>query len=147
MSERAFSCGLYLPGHDVHWIQVKVSLKLDAIRPEPGRLLDVEEDGLVVVEVQGVLHQLWNHDIARLERLVKVNRGRISYQPGFGLLRTSSGERGDYCFCVTEVEDPARRSCPVGPPTGSLSELLTTAGGFSVSGPEALRMLDEEESG
>ena len=135
MSGDAFHCGLYLPGHDPHWIQAKLAHKPEAIPPESGHLLEVREDGLVVVQVQGVVHQLWNHDPARLERLAKVNRGRITYQPGFGLLTTRSGPSSRFLFCVAKVEDPDRRPCPKSPPTGSLPEVLTEAGGFSIPGP------------
>lgn len=146
MSVRATHCGLYLPGHDVHWIQAKVSLKGDAIPPEPGHVLQVRSDGLLIVEVQGSVHRLWNHDPDRLELLVSANGGRVTYQPGFSLLRTASEEGGRYLFCVAAADAPDRRPCPEGPPTGSLTERLRAAGGFSVSGPDALRMLDEEES-
>jgi hypothetical protein len=145
MSERAFPCGLYLPGHDVHWIQAKVSAKPDAIPPAPGHLLEVKPDGLLIVESYGRLHRLWNHDPDRLERLVNANDGVVSYQPGFSLLRTSS-ESGNFLFCVGDAEHPAKRPCPTEPPTGSLTELLEEAGGFSLPGNEVLRRLREEAS-
>jgi len=138
MSERVHTCGLYLPGHDVHWIQARLSAEERSKRPPaPGRLIEVQPDGLVVIEAQGVVRQLWNHDTDRMKRLVTRNRGEISYQPGFGLLRTPSAE-GSYLFCVSDADSPELRPCPTSPPTGTLEELLREAGGFSIPGREAL---------
>ena len=48
----AYRCGLYLRGHDVHWIQAKLSVEQQSERPSrPGHLLDLQSDGLVVIEV------------------------------------------------------------------------------------------------
>ena len=143
MTARAYRCGLYLPGHDVHWIQAKLSVKRDAPLPEAGHLLEVRTDGVLFVEMQGAVYRLWHHDPARLELRVKVNKGRITYQSRFGLLRTSAGPGSHALFCVADADASDRRSCPTSPPAGSLPELLKKAGGFSVPGPEDLRMLDE----
>lgn len=136
--ERARSCGLYLPGHDVHWIQARLSVEEELQRPStPGLLLGVQPDGLVVVEVNGVVRRLWNHDTDRLEQLVARNRGEVSHQPGFGLLKTPS-EKSSYLFCVADADSPDLRPCLAHPPTGGPLELLREAGGFSIPGPEAL---------
>lgn len=142
-NERAYTCGLYLPGHDIHWIQAQLAARNDpktGARREaaPGHLLEVGPDGRVVVEVQGAVLRLWNHNPGRLEQLVARNHGQISHQPGFGLLRTAS-EGGNYLFCVAEADSPDLRPCPETPLTGGPLELLRDAGGFSMSGPEALR--------
>ena len=109
----------------------------------PGRVLEVQPSGFVVVEVDGFLHRLWNHDPDRVKRLVARNDGAISYQRGFGLLRTKSAD-GSYLFCVADFDSPKRRPCPTSPPTGTLVELLQSAGGFSIPGPEFLRLIDAE---
>jgi hypothetical protein len=152
MSNRAYSCGLYLPGHDVHWIQAKRSVQEQTQRPSmPGRLLETQPEGLVIIEVQRVIYQLWNHDTDRIQDLVAANQGAISYQPGFGLLRTaasltSSGTAEQstpatgasfYLFCVADANDPKLRPCPTNAPSGDLVDLLRNAGGFSVPGGEA----------
>ncbi|CAN5619812.1 hypothetical protein BH24ACT26_BH24ACT26_20260 [soil metagenome] len=114
--ERARSCGLYLPGHDVHWIQARLSVEEELQRPStPGLLLGVQPDGLVVVEVNGVVRRLWNHDTDRLEQLVARNRGEVSHQPGFGLLKTPS-EKSSYLFCVADADSPDLRPCLAHPP-------------------------------
>ncbi len=141
----AFRCGLYLRGHDVHWIQAKLSVEQQSERPSrPGHLLDLQTDGLVVIEVHGVLRRLWNHDTNRMKSLVARNRGAVSYQPGFGLLRTASAE-GSYLFCVADADSSDLRPCPNRAPTGTMVELLRNAGGFSIPGREALGLDDSEE--
>ena len=141
----AYRCGLYLPGHDVHWIQAKLSREKRDQRPtRPGQLIKTDPDGLVVVEVEGVVYRLWNHDPLRMERLVARNRGSVSYQPGAGLLRTES-VLGNFLFCVADADDPELRECPSTPPAGSPFELLRTAGGFSMPGPDVLRWAELEE--
>jgi hypothetical protein len=138
MNDRAYSCGLYVPGHDVHWIQAKLSVERESERPiVPGHLLRAKPDGLVTIEVQGVVHRLWNHDIDRMKGLVARNRGAISYQPGFALLRTASPD-GSYLFCVADADRGELRACPTSGPTGTLVELLRNAGGFSIGRWEAL---------
>jgi hypothetical protein len=53
----AYQCGLYLRGHDVHWIQAKLSVQQESERPfRAGHLLGVQSGGLVIVEVDDVLH-------------------------------------------------------------------------------------------
>ena len=140
-----YRCGLYLRGHDVHWIQAKLSVQQQSERPfRPGHLLDVQSDGVVIVEVDDVLHRLWNHDTHRMKHLVARNRGVVTYQPGFGLLRTRSSE-GSYLFCVADADSPDLGSCPDSPPTGTMIELLRNAGGFSIPGRVALGLDDPEE--
>jgi hypothetical protein len=138
MSESVYSCGLYVPGHDVHWIQANLSVKHESERPwEPGRLVDVHPDGSIVVEIQGAIRRLWNHNPERLARLAALNDGAISHQPGFHLLSTPSSQ-GSYLFCVADAESEELRPCPSDPPTGDLVDLLRNAGGFSIPGREAL---------
>lgn len=142
MSAAVHTCGLYLRGHDVHWIQAKISDREQGERPiMSGHLLEVRSEGLVIVEVQGSIYRLWNHDTDRMRVLVAGNAGEISYQPGFGLLRTASAS-GSYLFCVADADSPDLRPCPTSPPTGGPSELLRKAGGFSMPGPEALSWVD-----
>jgi hypothetical protein len=130
--ERVYCCGLYLPGHDVHYIQWKVATRrlMDPDSPSaPGHLLEVWPTGVVVVEVGGVVHRLWNHEPHRLERLVADNRGVISYQPRFHLLRTPLPE-GCGLFCVAEADAASHLPCPPTPARGTPAELLQQAGGF-----------------
>jgi hypothetical protein len=131
MSAPLFTCGLYLPGHDVHWIQGIQSAKDQMNLPKVGNVVEVRADGIFVVELDGQLSRLWNHDPGRLERLVARNDGRVSYQPRWGLLRTPSSE-GDYCFCVARADGPKRKRCPSKQATGTPIDLLRQSGGFSL---------------
>ncbi len=145
MSEPGRTCGLYLPGHDVHWIQALHSASDAEHRPEAGRLLDISSDGTVVVEVAGDRRHLWYHDPDRLARLVAPNDGNVSHQPRWGLLRTPSVD-GQYTFCVVDADEPGRRPCPPRPPTGNLTELLEEAGGFSLPLEDLEALLEAENT-
>lgn len=129
MSAPLFTCDLYLPGHDVHWIQAIRSAKDQMSPPQPGSLVEVRADGIVVLELEGRRVRLWHHDPGQLEQLVALNDGRVSYQPPWGLLRTRSSN-GDYCFCVGRADKGKHRPCPVAPPTGTPVELPQRAGDF-----------------
>ena len=135
----AFHCGLYLSGHDVHWIQAKLAARSETDLPVPGHLLEARPDGLILVEVDGGIRRLWNHNPERLERAARGN-GKISYQPRFTLLWVG----GSYLFCVVDADRPDRRSCPERPPTGDPNQLLKEAGGFSIPGPEAQRWIESQ---
>lgn len=131
------NCGLYIPGHVVHWIQARKGAGDMKNLPTPGHLVEVRPDGLVIVEINGDVRRLWNHDPERLEALVARNHGEISHQPRWGLMST----RG-YQFCVADADHPDLRPCPAHPPTGDPYKLLIEAGGFSIPGSEALRWIE-----
>jgi hypothetical protein len=136
-------CGLFLPGHEVHWIQALHSGNDLEHRPVRGHLLHVGDDGVVVVDLAGERLVLWNHDPDRLRSLVTHNGPLVSYQRRWGLLR-SEHTGGSYAVCVTDADDPDRRPCPqhhltddqVEVPTSvdDLVEQLLKTGGFSVPG-------------
>jgi hypothetical protein len=106
-----------------------------------GHFIDVDDDGVVVVDLAGERLLLWNHDPDRLRVLVTQNGPAISYQRRWGLLR-SEHPGGSYLFCVTEANNPDRRPCPQDHQSGvqvdgplsvdDLVEQLKTTGGFSV---------------
>ena len=164
---RAHRCGLYLPGHDVHWIQAKLAARSE-VNPEtgvreefvPGKLLEVRQDGILVVETAGVIRRLWNHDPKRFEDQAARNQGEVAFHPRFNLMRTASkhtcltrvfGEPRTVTLpswrllCVADADNPDVRPCPETPPTGDPIDLARMAGGFSISGQEALRWLDRLE--
>lgn len=143
-AKRAWTCGLYLPGHDVHWIQGLHSGRDNENRPEEGRPLEVSDDGILRIDVGDEVRVLWNHDPGRLARLVTRNKGAVTHQPRWGLLRTNSSE-GAYCFCVVDAaEDHA--SCPKVPPRGNPLELLERAWGFTLPIREIEQWLEREQS-
>lgn len=136
----AFQCGLYLPGHDVHWIQAKLAARSETDLAVPGHLLEARPDGLILVEVDGGIRRLWNHNPERLKRIAARDNGEISHQPRFHLLLV----RGSYVFCVVDADSSERQPCPERPPTGDPIQLLKEAGGFSIPGPEALRWIESQ---
>jgi hypothetical protein len=137
-------CGLYRPGHNVHQIQANRSLGDDENPPERGRLLHVEPDGLVVIEVDGDERLLWNHDPQRLEQVVTANHNLILHQPRWRMLRSPdpSGESEAF-ICVARYGDPEVVPCSVVPPSGDPLERLATAGGFLITFDDAKRWVDK----
>lgn len=105
-------CGYYWAGHEVHMIQALRSVNDMDSRPLLGRVLNVEDDGTLVVEVESTVHYLWNHDPERLRLLVAQNDGAVTYQPRWSVLRTRSSESSSHAFSVAKRTAPERRSCP-----------------------------------
>ena len=139
-SRSVYTCGLYIPGHDVHWIQA-MHAGPDTVNPsQAGKLLEVHADGTLVIDVADKPFRLWHHDPSRLQRLVAKNNGKVGFQPAWQLLWTRSRE-GRYAFCIADADDPERRPCPAHPPTGDILELLRDAGGVSISGAELKALL------
>ena len=132
----ASDCRLFLPGHQVHWIQLRQADLDDAHRLEPGRLVSAAPDGLVVVDVAGERRRLWHHRPDHLAAVVAANGGVVLHQPRWGLLRSPSQAGGaGACFCVTDRDDPERVPCSSEEPVGGLVERLLTTGGFTVTVP------------
>jgi hypothetical protein len=128
-------------GHEVHWIQARKGAEDMVDRPAPGHLLEVGSDGVVVVEVGGEIRRLWHHDFDRLERLVADDDLEIGHQPTWGLLWSHNNG----LLCVVDADSPSRGPCPTARPAADPVDLLLEAGGFSISGPEALRLLRPPE--
>jgi hypothetical protein len=134
-------CDAYAPGHLVHIIQVsRASNDHDENPPLPGRLLHVDEDGWLEIELDsGERVRLWNHDPDGFRIAVERNDNRVWYQERWGLLDTRTAT-GYYPICVARTSSP----CPTGPPPDDLFDRIRERGGFLVSGEEALRYLDDE---
>lgn len=121
-------CGLYWPGHDVHWIQWNLSTR-DALHlPSRGHFIGASDEGTLTIEIDGEEVLLWNHDPGRMLDVISANGSNVSYQPRWSLLR-SHGEFG-YVFCVAPV-DYDRRTPAAG--TGDLN----VDDGNSYPGPDA----------
>lgn len=70
---RLRGCGSYAPGHDVHMIPALRAANghsdpaTGAVPPTLGAVVvDCFENGVVVLDVDGVEQRWWNHDIVRL---------------------------------------------------------------------------------
>ena len=139
-------CGSYQPGHDVHWIQWHNGSQDTVNLPRSGRLIDVDDAGNVVIEVDGTVLRLWNHDPERLRILVAHNDGAILYQSRWDLLYTAA-DRGRYVFCVCPEDSPDRLPClnPDAPSPRDFIEQANEAGGFLISAIDLRRAIQEAE--
>jgi hypothetical protein len=141
------SCGLYLPGHEIHWIQAIHSNDQGEVPPVPCTVDEVLDDGTTVVEISGERLELWTHDPERLRAILAERGLDASYQKRWRLLRipdetATTGLRGDYCIDVTPASDPDRRPCPTEPRHFStLAERLLETGGFTIAASELDRWL------
>ncbi len=124
------ACGLFMSGHNPHWIQMNLAREDNENQPSPGHLLYSRSDGTVVIEVGNHELRLWNHEPERLAESA-ASGGAIEYQPCWGLLWIPS-ENGRYVFCVARSIDD-HVSCPLQSPAGSPAELLKSSGGFTIS--------------
>ncbi len=123
-------CGLYLPGHCVHWIQARLGWEDQENTPVRGRVVDIGDDGTVVIDVEGECRELWNHQARRIADTLDERGNTVWHQPRWGLLTVGPTHFG-YAFCVVAA-DAGHRACPEQPPDGSPVELLRDAGGFSI---------------
>jgi hypothetical protein len=63
-------CEIYRAGHQMHWIQWKLTNR-EGTRRVGGRLVDVRDDGWFVVElVTGEVARWWDHDPDRIRALL-----------------------------------------------------------------------------
>lgn len=144
---RPKSCGLYLPGHEVHWIQGLHSSDPGETPPVPCRILEIRDDGTVVIGISGERLELWNHDPARLRALVEARGAVGSYQEHWRLLRVPSENGGGYCVDVTPASNPDRRPCPSEPPRHeTLLDQLREAGGFTMRASDLFAAVDRLET-
>jgi hypothetical protein len=99
-------CTTYRRGHSPHWIQANLAGRAEK-RPVLGQLLEVSDDGTIVIEVNGQRQTLWNHTPDRLDRIAKFSGGIVTYQSEFNILWIPHGEGARYAFCVAkEGVDP-----------------------------------------
>jgi hypothetical protein len=136
-TDRVRGCGSYTPGHDVHYIQTRVSRAAGERRA--ARIDAVHDDGTITL-ADGTT--LWNHDPTRLRGLL-ARHGSDVWLGAHGVMRLSR-HGGDYCFCVASEATPC--PAPAAPPD-SLEDVVRQAaerGGFMISGQQLLRLVDEK---
>ena len=129
-------CGLYTPGHEVHWIQ-GLRYRDPEHPPVAGRLVEVGADGIIVVEIGGEVRRFWNHEPQRFAHFAARAHHHVDLQARWGMLGLPH-KSGTYCFCIADPDD--HRTCPETPPQGALLELMESAGGFSISAAEVNRL-------
>ena len=103
-------CGLYRPGHEVHYIQAKLSFEDTDSRPA-GRLLEVGDDGVLLVETDNGVQRLWNHDPAGIRAIWKRMGDEVELRAK-GML-SLVGKGGNSYFCVANPDDHV--PCPLRP--------------------------------
>jgi hypothetical protein len=133
-------CGAYTPGHEVHYIQARISS-----REGPGtsaRISAIDDDGTIHF-ADGTTK--WNHEPKRLRRAVDASGPGVLLCAHHVLRVPHPG--GAYCFCLGDAPSP----CP-GPakkPT-SVEDLVTQLnerGGFLIPGADALRLRARPDPG
>jgi hypothetical protein len=134
------SCGIFLPGHTVHWIQGKKSA-------EPGQAeipvsLVVHDDGLVDIEGNDLKLTPWNHSPRVLRQSVNSDscRGRAWWRPQFHVLVGPSGR----VFNMARLDERTPCRQPVRPRPGEpVADFLFRAGledgGCIIRGPDLVR--------
>ncbi len=138
-------CGLYLPGHEVHWIQGLRSGNDTENPREEGNLIAVKDDGTIVFKVDGNIERAWNHQPQRIAALAdRFRGGRVILHRRWGLLGVPHGDSGTYMFYIGDPDD--HRECPSEPPTGDPLDLLAETGGFSMRGEEAIEYFAHRNS-
>lgn len=135
----ATRCQSWAAGHLVHWVQGLRSANSSTERYVGCRVTDASDDGwfTLVVTATGEQFRYWTHDPAIARSLVGRRNLEVNHRWSILRQRTSEGSRSHVSICSTPS------SCVFEDPTGPLHEQLQTHGGFSISGPDALRLIDE----
>jgi hypothetical protein len=97
-------CGLFTPGHEVHWIQgLRAGNDVESPRVQ-GRLVSAEADGLIRIDLKGEVRTFWNHEPDRLEMVAARNANRVEVQWRWRVLRVPSNS-GAYLFYLAESDE------------------------------------------
>jgi hypothetical protein len=124
-------CGQYRPGHDVHFIQARLSFEGPPGTPTTIRAID--GDGTVHL-TDGTTR--WNHDPDRLRWFVEQLGGAATIR-SHGVLTVRN-----HLFCVSGAPDPCRPTPPGPLPGESFLAELTRRGGALRRGADLLAELD-----
>jgi hypothetical protein len=138
-------CGLYKPGHEVHHVMaLKIGNDTEHV-PLPGRVLDVSDDGIVRIEVDGEVRRYWHHEPDRLRFRSDANGGNVELHPPWSYITIPEPPEtdGGYAFYLGDPDNHV--PCPTEPLVGDPLDLLSTTGGFSMSGQDAVRYFADLE--
>lgn len=98
-------CGLYLPGHQSHWIQAKLARETesDPAKYRVGRFVAVDDDGWIAVDVQAEVLRFWNHNPLRTRSYFGEPGERVGLLD-YGILHARFDLRNGYLIyiCATE---------------------------------------------
>jgi hypothetical protein len=137
------SCGLYKPGHDVHYIQAKLASECDPANYRTGEVVSVDDDGWITLAADGEVLRLWNHDPARARQCFKESVGRVGL-PGRSLLHAPTAT-GRYCICIAQEATRCALASSADLSAAGLVERLITHGGFLLPAAEIVRHLDDRD--
>jgi hypothetical protein len=138
-------CALYRPGHQVHFIQAKLSWEGDPLKYRSGSLVSVEDDGWITVEVDGAEVRVWNHEPARARHRIEAAGGLVVLREPH-ILATPSAD-GNALFSISEtVTACVPPSAEADNSPAGLHKQVLTHGGFMISGIEAVRHLHDDDA-
>ncbi len=137
-------CGLYLPGHEVHWVQGLRSANDIETPREDGHLIAVEDDGTIVFKVGATIERAWNHEPQRIATFAAKSGDRVILQRRWHILGVPRGEGRTSLFCIGDPDD--HRECPLEPPTGDPLDLLVETGGLSMRAADAIEYFAHRNS-
>jgi hypothetical protein len=141
------TCALYTPGHQVHFIQAKLSWEGDPLKYRSGTLVSVGDGGWIriTVEVDGAEVCVWNHEPIRARHRIEAAGGIVVLREPH-ILATPSAN-GNALFSISDTVTAC--APPSGEadnsPTGLVAQLILR-GGFMVSGAEVVRHLHDEDT-
>ena len=138
---RPLECGSYLVGHEVHWIQARLSDE----PPAAERAARVDANGWVTVQLDaGDGRRVWTHDPVRLAALLARTAGRAVLRSHSVLAVPSPNGHS----CVSVAHEPSPCPDPDEDLSGlSLVELVDRRGGFIMPGSDLLDLHDGSPGG
>ena len=116
-------CGAFTPGHDVHYIQARLSAEHGM--GIPAHIDRVDDDGTIHF-ADGTTQ--WNHDPERLRTILE-RFGNGAFLMSRGVLRLPNGT-GAYLICVADAPDPCRPETSDVIPGESIIDEIKRRGGF-----------------
>ena len=156
MSDRSsprVHCSLYRPGHNIHWIQLRLTWNEPVHDPIPAQLIDVRDDGAFTLVVDGEHRRYWNHEPERMARAMARFDGEFELV-GYGVLLLARQHRRvgepSPAFCIVEPDSAQRVPCfdsadwdedDADDPIKQIKRL----GGFTMSFDALLEWLERED--
>jgi hypothetical protein len=133
----AAQCALYKPGHQVHFIQVRLTALGEQRENRRGQLVSIDEAGWISVAVEGKVERFWTHDPSRAREAFLGSGGKVGL-PGYGTLYAEQKKGRRYLCVATEAEGATPCLHPLwrGASVEDLAGRLESSGGFMVSGRE-----------
>src|SRR3954462_8281688 len=102
-------CGFYRPGHTPHLIQIRRAHAEIEVPPRPGRLIEVRDDGCLLIDLEGTVVTLWNHDPRRVAALAACGATEVVLQWRWRILSIVTAGRLHNCSVTTVGQATACR--------------------------------------